>query len=181
MGEIRIAGQTTLDEVSRLPVALLAEAARLSCASLLRNRVTVAEAVSSPAGHGELVAALLVMDAKTIRDEQSRLVEVLFPETSSEWHGGRERIVSTPAGRPVLSVTALLRLDGSRISGCRLAVAGAGLMPMRIPEIEAAVAGGRSDLPHSSLPQFAGAKDAEYCRAMLPVLVNRVVDRCKSV
>jgi len=202
---LRIGALTRLHEISQDPAlrgfagGLVAEAARLSDSSLLRNQATLAGTILSPTGV-ELVSALLVLDAQVqlqsaagpatrhisqIEPESCRraiLTEVILPEPPSGWRTRRERISRTPSDRPILSITAIaLIIDGS-ISGCRIAVAGSELHPIRLRNLESALAGtpGRSEIIDAACSKDATLIDmqgsgAEYRRAMIPVLISRAV------
>ena len=178
---------------------LVAEAARLSGSSLLRNQATLAGTILSPSGV-ELLSTLLVLDAQVllrtadgpitrhisqIETEGCRraiLTEVVLSEPPSGWRIRRERISRTPSDRPIVSVTAVAQVMDESIAGCRIAVAGAELRPIRLRNLEIALAGvpGRPEIidaacrKDSTLCEMQGS-GAEYRSAMIPVLISRAL------
>jgi CO/xanthine dehydrogenase FAD-binding subunit len=206
---LRIGGLTRLEEISNDPTlrgfagGLVSQAARLSCSSLLRNQGTLAGTILSPSG-GELVSVLLALDAlvllQTLEGPVTRhisqlegpescrraiLIEVLCPEPPPGSRIRRERIARTPADRAILSVTAIAQVIDGSIAGCRVSVAGAGLRPMRLRNLETALAGApaRAEIIDSVSRKEAALIEmhdstlagTEYRRAMIPVLISRAV------
>lgn len=202
---LRIGALTRLEEISNNPAlrgfaaGLVAESARLCCSSVLRNQGTLAGTILTPSG-GELVSALLVLDAQVLlqtlegpitrpisqlEPESCRraiLIEVLLPEPPPGSRIRRERIARTPSDRAILSVTATAQVIDGSIAGCRVAIAGAGLRPMRLRNVENALAGApaRAEIIDSACTKEAALiemqdSSAEYRRAMIPVLISRAV------
>ena len=210
---LRIGGLARLEELSKAPAVrafadgLLADAARLTCTSLLRSQATVAGTILSPGANGELASALLVLDAETQLQtlegpmtssishllekpatcQRAILIEVRLPEPPFGSLIRRERIARTPADRSIVSVTVVAQMASGSIAACRIAAAGAGLRPMRLRNVETALAGAvaRVDLIDSALKKEAALLElpdsplasAEYRRAMLPVLISRAMLR----
>lgn len=208
---LRIGALTRLEELSKAPAlrafagGLVAEAARLTCTSLLRNQGTVAGTILSGTANSELASALLVLDAEvqlqTFEGPIARhishllenpetckraiLIEVRIPEPPFGSRINRERIARTPGDRAILSVTAVAQVVGGSIVECRIAVAGAGLRPMRLRNVETVLAGAaaRADIIDSVLRKEVALLEmpdstlasTEYRRAMLPVLISRAV------
>ena len=207
---LRIGGLTRLEEMTRAPAlrafagGLVAEAARLNCTSLLRSQGTLAGTIVSPGAGGELVSALMALDAEALLQtlegpitrhisqlenpetfRRAILIEVRLPEPPFASRIQRERIARTPGDRAILSVTVIAQVVDGLIVGCRVAVTGAGLRPMRLRNVETALTGAtaQADVIDSVLKKEAASIEmpdsalasAEYRRAMLPVLISRAV------
>ena len=208
---LRIGGLTRLEELSRAPAlrafagGLVAEAAGLTCTSLLRSQRTVAGTILSRSTGSELLSALLVLDAEVLLHTLERritchisellenlescrraiLIEVRLPEPPLGSCFNRERIARTPGDQAILSVMAVAQVIGGSIAGCRVAVAGAGIRPMRLRNVESVLAGtpARADVIDSILKTELASIEmpdstlasTEYRRAMLPVLISRAV------
>jgi CO/xanthine dehydrogenase FAD-binding subunit len=208
---LRIGGLTRLEELSKAPAlvafagGLVAEAARLTCTSLLRSQGTLAGTILSRSANGELASALLVLDAEVLLQtlegpitrhishllenpeacKRAILIDVRLTEPPFGWCINRERIARTPGDRAILSVTVVARVVDGSIVECRIAVTGAGLRPMRLRNVEALLAGAaaRADIIDSVLKKEAlllempdnTLASAEYRRAMLPVLISRAI------
>ncbi len=212
---LRIGALTRLETFSADPSVrafaggALAETARTACTSMLRNRETLGGAILSDRLHGELVSALLVLNADLMlhttngpitqpmatlleKPETSEgtaiLCEVRIQEPPADSRLQCERIARTPSDRAVISATALTRVVDQIIIECRIAVAGEGLTPARLYSVEAALAGAAArraavasvlrQAPIVELPD-RDASGAEYRRAMLPVLISRII-RCNG-
>ncbi len=170
-GVWRFGAMTTLADVLRLPPSrmpggrLLAVALDRTGPPTLLNRATLGGAVARPDRAGELVAALLALDARVAlvrRDLSGRIVS----ETHELWEfvarrtallegaiiehlelprspaaTALSRVARTPRDVPIVSVSVALELDGGRC--CRARVAGFGLsdLPCRLRAAESLLEG----------------------------------------
>ena len=197
-------------ELQSFAAGILPDAARHACASLLRNQRTLGGELVAQRSDGELAAALIALDAtartdgpegertSTLADfcrrsrgaeDRSRLkgiiLEVTVPTPPAGCHIRCERIARTPMDRAILIVTAMTRLNRDVIEEIRITLAGCGILPARLTELEARLVGAsaNADLVFSAareaaekiaLPDDHLASSA-YRRAMLPVLTRRSV------
>ncbi len=148
---------------------IVAEAARLSAGSALRQAATIGGALSLRGpdrlgGRGdppELALVLLALDASliyidadgnrtTIAVETTHgapmiggglLVEVMFARVTEGEMGAIMRIARTPRDQAIVAAVAIANSLGGVISRLRLAVSGAGEWPVRLPAVEQALAG----------------------------------------
>jgi CO/xanthine dehydrogenase FAD-binding subunit len=150
-GALLVGALISLETLSNSPSVrafaggILAETARSTCTSVLRNQETLATAILSDRANGELTSALLVLDADLLlqttkgpaawpiatllenpetRERRAIPIEVRIPAPPSGSLLRRERIARTPRDRAILSVTALTRVVDGVIVECRIAVAG---------------------------------------------------------
>jgi CO/xanthine dehydrogenase FAD-binding subunit len=204
---LRIGARTSLETLSSSPPArafaggILADAARAACTSILRNHETVASAILSGRANGELVLALLVLQAEAllqtaqgpmplsdlldhpeVREAPDVLLEVRVPSPPADSRLNCERIARTPGSRSIVSVTALTRIVDGTIVECRVAAAGEGRKPSRLRAVEAALAGAaaRGDAVQPILGKIALAESTDTDgggdrAAMLPVLISRTI------
>lgn len=185
----------------------LAGAARDSCSSLLRNQSTLGGALLRPAANGELAAVFLVLEAEVLieraegssrslladlcQNPDTRISGALMTEIHIPIPGAgacvcRRRIARTPGGRALLAAVALTRVVGGSIAECRVAIAGAGVNPRRLPQLEAELVNASADREAmcDAVMKCVGAAhempdhlqaSAEYRRAVLPTLIRRAL------
>ena len=184
----------------------LTDAARLTITRPLRNQATLAGTLLARDANSELVAPLLVLEAEVLiqRIEGSTtlrladlyedldasiagaiLTEAFVPAPQPEARLHRCRVARTPSDRAILTVAALTFAIEGTIKEVRLAVAGSGLRPRRLGEIESKLKGkraGASDISavlgraiaRMELPQDHTAS-ADYRRSMLQILIQRAI------
>lgn len=167
-GAVRVGAMTPLEQLLRAPELFLAGGGVL-CRAVERTgpptmlvRATLGGALARPERAGELIAALLVLDATVglvrlhdggvLREEvpladflgqplAGALIEsVRIP--AAPVAAGMERVARTPRDLPVVAVAAALRVVDGRCVGVRLAATGlkAGL-PVRLRAAESALEG----------------------------------------
>ncbi len=165
--ELRIGALTRLQQICESPEVcafaggILAGAAQLACASVLRNQSTLAGAIlSRTALSRELFAAMLILDAEVVlhgtggpvvralteRHEDRApcgrdaiLTEVRLRAPRSGVRIGWERIARTPCDQAILSVFTWSRQADDSITECRVSMTGAGMPPRRLPGVEASL------------------------------------------
>jgi CO/xanthine dehydrogenase FAD-binding subunit len=179
-------------------VTLLRGAIRLAGPNTYRNAATVGGSIAARLPDSELLALLLVFDARlnlltpeeremTLADylvaaEQPKglITEVrLRPEVG---RGASERVARTPADYPIVSVTAWASEDGTP----RLAATGIDDRPVRLAAAEEALAAGLTEESRTRAVQAAQEQarhpgdfrgDAGYRADMAAVLTRRVLAR----
>ncbi len=193
-------------EVRHFAGGLLHEAVLRSATSLQLNQATFGGALLSPRTAGELAAALLVLECEVIigkADGSSVMpLPALYENIEAGTRGGillEARITAPPAGvrlgssrvarsprsSPILAVASYAPATELARTEYRIAVAGRGRLPMRMPLLEAALAGKHAD-PVSAQNIAEGFVDSlefekdgqesmEYRRAILPVLIRRAL------
>jgi CO/xanthine dehydrogenase FAD-binding subunit len=159
---------------------------------------------------GALAAALMAIDAtvrtggpegqrtSTLADvyrrfhgarDGTRLKDLILEVTIPELPAGAvircERIARSPMDRAIMIVIAMTRLNRNMIEEIRIVFAGCGMLPARLLELEARLAGtpAHADLVFSAAREAAEAIEvpddhlasSAYRRAMLPVLTRRAV------
>ncbi len=186
---------------------LIARAAHLWGGSVQRNRATLGGALVVAAPGDPLIAALLVSDALVVLYARhgysempmseflprragllaapARIAEVQVPAPNGDTGAGFATVARTPADGPIVMAAAVLRLDGPRCTGARLALGGVGPAVTRLSEVEAMLAGQRisAELIASAAARVADLIDppgdfrgsAEYRRAMACVLSERAL------
>ncbi len=219
-GVIHLGAGVTLQQLvdsvllQSLAGGIVAEGALLAAGSGMRHAATLggalryaqqAAAGAVRDGPPELLVALLVLDAQLVveRGAQGRevvglaeflaagsdtpalLVEVRFTRPGAAAHAAVARVARTPRDQGILAAAALI--DGATV---RLAVAPGGTAPLRLPAIEASLAG--QALTDARLAAAAEAVQAavapvsdfrgsaEYRRAMSGVLLRRALAAAAS-
>lgn len=145
------------------PLRILADGARRWGGGIQRNRATVGGAIATAAANDPLVAALLACDAQVVLfsrsgrrtlpladflpargdllGEPALITEVTVPLPPEPTGYGLTEVARTPSDAPiVLAAAALSRADG-RCTAARLALGGVADTPVRLPEVEAMLAG----------------------------------------
>jgi carbon-monoxide dehydrogenase medium subunit len=173
-GQIRVGAMTPLQELADSDVlrsfagGIVAEAARLSAGSALRQAATVGSALShgsadGQAGRGgppELALVLLALDAALVTAQAggsrvttpfdagtdsspkgSFLAEVNFARADEGEMGALMRIARTPRDQAIMAAVAVVDARDGLVTRLRLAVSGASERPMRLPAVEQAMAG----------------------------------------
>jgi CO/xanthine dehydrogenase FAD-binding subunit len=207
---LRIGAMTPLSELVDSPVVrvfadgVLAEAARLTAGSLLRNQGRLAGALLVRTANADLPTVLLTLDAEVLiqRSEGSTqmplaalyesldirgsvLTEVRVPAPPAGARIRSFRVARSPADQAILTVAALTREVEGVLAECRVAAAGVGPGPKRLLKLESALAAlePATDIFRATVAREAGRLElpgdllasAEYRRAVLPVLVRRAV------
>jgi carbon-monoxide dehydrogenase medium subunit len=175
---------------------LLQKAIRQAGPNTYRNAATAGGTVAARLADGELLAAMLVLDAILLLQkpgpeelslaqylEAAERPDGLITEIRLSWKTGRgssERVARTPADYPIVSITAW-QPDGSPP---RLAATGIDSRPVRLAEAEALLAGGIIDQTVEAAAAAAAKQsthpgdfrgDAQYRAAMAAVLTRRVL------
>jgi carbon-monoxide dehydrogenase medium subunit len=195
------------DENAGLYVGLLRRAAHLWGGGVQRNRATVGGALAVAAPEDPLVAALLVSDAVVVlyarngyrevaltdflprRAEllgsPALIIEVKVSVPPAGAGAGLATVARTPSDSPIVLAAASLQAEGLRCTGARLAVGGVAPTALRLPEIEAMLAGQpvSAGLIASAAARVGDFIDpagdfrgsAEYRRAMAVVLSDRAL------
>jgi carbon-monoxide dehydrogenase medium subunit len=211
---LRIGALTTLRDISASPlvaehVPVLAEACGLVANVRVRNAATIggnvceADYASDPPGvlvaldarvrtrragiTREVAVADLITDFYENSLEPDELVsDVLVPIPPPETQGVYLKYITRSAeDRPCLGVTALVRVSGSRIADCRIAVGAVAGRPLRLPDAEGSA---RGHHPSEELfaqigERYSQAVDpvadvrgsAEYRKEMVAVFVRRAL------
>jgi CO/xanthine dehydrogenase FAD-binding subunit len=141
---------------------ILAEAAHRSAASVLRHQATVGGTVAVGAPADEFLVALLACDAQVTayapvaihlslgeflaRREELRAAHALITEVAlgrprGETRTAMQRVARTRADSPIVCAAAVLTFDGETCIGGRLALGGVADTVLRLPEVEAMLAG----------------------------------------
>ncbi|MGA2262013.1 MAG: FAD binding domain-containing protein [Acidobacteriota bacterium] len=197
-------------ELQSFAAGILPDAARHACASLLRNQRTLGGELMARRSDGELAAALIALDAtvrtggpegqrtSTLADIYRRfcgagdgthlkdiILEVTVPAPPAGVLIRCERIARTPMDRAILIVIAMSRINRNVIEEVRITFAGSGMLPARLPELEARLVGtsANADLVFSAVSEAAETiampddhlASQAYRRAMLCVLTRRSV------
>ncbi|HID87219.1 MAG TPA: hypothetical protein EYP55_07545, partial [Anaerolineae bacterium] len=156
-----IGAMVTLQEMATSPTlraladGLLARTARSSAASLIRNMATLGGTLIAAADTADLPPALLALDARVTlrtpneqhlsladfyaaggRVEGGLLTEVVVPVPPRGTGAAFHKVGRTPADRAIVSVAALVTLEGGLCRKARLAVGGIGPRPARVVEAE---------------------------------------------
>lgn len=177
--------------------ALLREVIQREGPNTYRNAATLGGSIASRLPDSELLAALLVLEARlriagqpgaeeislaaylgANEQEAGLITGIEIPWTHGQ--GATERVARTPADYPIVSIIAWRSADGST----RLAATGIAPRPVRLLAAETAVAAGLSE---ETIPAAANAArdatihpgdfrgDAVYRAAMAEVLTRRVL------
>jgi CO/xanthine dehydrogenase FAD-binding subunit len=201
--------RTTLaqDENAGLYDGLLGKAAHLWGGSVQRNRATVGGALAVAATEDPLVAALLVSDAVVVLYAQdgsrevaladflprragllaapALIVEAMVPVPAAGARAALATVARTPSDSPIVLAAAALEVEGGRCLSARLALGGVAPTAVRLPEVEAMLAGQplSEELIGSAAervgdridPQGDFRGSVEYRRAMACVLSERAL------
>jgi len=194
------------ENAARIYDGLIGRAARLSGGSVQRNRATLGGALAVAATEDPLVAALLVSDALVVlyaRDgyrevaladflprragllaAPALIVEIMVPVPAAG-AGGLAAVARTPADTPIVLAAAALEVEGGRCESARLALGGVAPTAVRLPEVEAMLAGQplSGELIGSAAARAGDRLDPpgdfrgspEYRRAMACVLSERAL------
>ncbi len=210
---VHIGAMTTLqdlylsDLLKKQANGILVDAAYFSATLGLRNLATLAGAITNPDNPPDIALVLMALDAVVTvqKDEkQTRKVTItewmkdcsqvllpgeiirevsFFPQTGSV--GSLIRINRTPRDRAILATAAVLEVEGDVCKTARLALAGANLNPVRLPEVEGLLSGQK--LTSHLLDQAAAAAEKQakpvadyrgsvaYRKAMAGVLSKRAL------
>lgn len=177
---LRLGALTRLATIAETPVirefagGVLADAARLSATSLLRNQSTLVGTLLSHIENGELPPALLVLNSELLirridglitlplsrfyedlnrYSEAAIITEVRVPKPPDNSVVRRHRVARTRTDQAILTVCALTRMANGRIAEARVAGAGLGPLPVRLTDVETALLG----LPAAAAPVEAAA------------------------
>lgn len=204
-GDLRVGAMTRLVDLEttlqdgRLPgdfPRTLREAVHRAGPNTYRNAATLGGVVASRLPDSELLAALLVANARlTMRLPQSETVGITaYVEANSRPQGlitavtitlqpgksAAARVARTPADYPIVSVTGWLPQGGA----ARLAATGIAARPLRLTAVEAACQDGLNEASLGSASAAAAAAtthpgdfrgDAAYRAEMAVVLARRVL------
>lgn len=212
-GRLRIGALVTRSALAEASVVrehvagLLVEAARRWGGNVQRNRATVGGALATAASDDPLVAALLVSDALVLLVSAAGeravpvadflaqraaalaapaiITGVIVPYAASATGAALATVGRTPADAPIVLAAAVLTVAGDRCNHARLALGGVAAAPMRLPAVEAMLAGQAltadliaqaaahaAELVHPA-GDFRGS--AEYRKAMAGVLSERAL------
>jgi carbon-monoxide dehydrogenase medium subunit len=195
------------ENAGRIYDGLLCRAAHLWGGSVQRNRATAGGALAVAAPDDPLIAALLAAGAVVrlyARDgyrEVPRsdflprragllaapavIVEAKVPPPPPGAGAGLAWVARTPSDAPIVLAAAVLQVEGARCTGARLALDGVAPTAVRLPEVEAMLAG---QLVSAALIGAAAVRagdlvdppgdfrgSAEYRRAMARVLSERAL------
>ena len=171
---LRIGSLTPLQDIAEsliiqdFAAGIISKSAQAACTSLMRRWETLAGALLSADSSGELLSALLVLDAEVVfqsakgsfpaplesftgmiagpasSEPPALFAEVRVPVPMAGMRFGRSRIARTSSDRAILSVTASIRMTGDLMGDCLIAMSGAGLKAMRIRSVEAVLAGSQA-------------------------------------
>ncbi|MFP3854107.1 MAG: FAD binding domain-containing protein [Anaerolineales bacterium] len=142
---------------------ILAKAARKTAHQGLRNLATLGAVVEQPDSAPELSAALLACDPELRfyagSDERVALADywspaagqglplelVLNRSQAGAATGSVAWVGRSPMDRAITALAACARIEGGKLSWIRLAVAGDGLRPQRIPSLEKQIIGSKPE------------------------------------
>jgi len=211
-GGLRIGAMTTLTELLDVPGLpkqhpALAQAAGAIADTQIRNRGTVGGTLVDHFAASDLAAVLLICDARLtvagpagrrtvpatgfyspdgpVLDDAEILVSVDVPVVEPTVRVAYERVTERATLAPLVAVAVATLPGGPPGSGwVRIAVTGGTRWPMRIPEAEAALAGGvavgdAADLPVGPDSRFVDgdAVSAAYRAHLTRVLIGRALSR----
>lgn len=193
-GSLRIGATATLANLAAAlaekeagPADLLQQAIHHAGPNTYRNAATIGGTIASRLPDSELLATLLVLDAKielavgesmslvdylAAEERPSSLITAItFPWTAGQ--GRSERVARTPADYPIVSITLWRPTDGT----ARLAATGLGERPFRLTNAEATLddseaAASAAKAANQHPGDFRG--DATYRSEMAAVLTTRV-------
>lgn len=176
------------------PAHLLRGAIRKAGPNTYRNAATLGGVIAGRLPESELLAALLVLEARlhlyTPGEKEMSLGAYLaeeeapaglITEISLPWGpgaGASERVARTPSDTPIVSITVWLPEDGS----ARIAATGTSARPARLGQAEGAMAGGLTEVAIEAAATAAGAAtvhpgdfrgDTSYRAEMAAVLTRR--------
>ncbi|MFE6741900.1 FAD binding domain-containing protein [Streptomyces tubercidicus] len=213
--QVRIGAMTTLREIEQhrelaaaLPV--LRSAAASVAHPHIRARSTLGGSLCHAAPAAELPAVAVALGADivlrsvrgartvpaahfatgagtTVRAPDEILTEVVLPRAGELTYLFSELCTRGSTGYPVAGVCLGLRADNGLIQAARVVAAGCGPVPVRLPGIEAALAGRAIAGPHPGLPAAVvsettqnpapgpGPEDQEYRAEMVGVLLTRAL------
>lgn len=186
---------------------VIAQAAAHWSGSVQRNRATLGGALAIGAGNDALVAALLACDAqvalyareggqqlplahflarrRALLDAPSLILGVEVRAPADPAGAALAAVARTPADAPIVLAVACLTRAGDRCVSARLVVGGVADRPLRLPQVEAALAGRQPAVDgFAEAGKAAGAAvdpagdyrgSAEYRRAMAGVLTQRAL------
>jgi aerobic carbon-monoxide dehydrogenase medium subunit len=194
--------------VTAITSGLLARAAHDTATRTIRNVATIGGTIMAGGPSSDLLAALLVMEATATaasgvvmsvedmvalqRAPQSMklLVEVRLPLPPAPCSGALCRVARLPSDQAIVTVAGVMRAVGGVCQDIRLAAGGVGDAPVRLRAAEDLVRG--SQLDEAITQQAIDAQQtllsppadlrgsAEYRRAMMGVLVRRVIQQCQA-
>ena len=196
------------DAVRGLFDGMVAQAAHRSAGSVLRNQATIGGTVAVAGPADELLVALLACDAQvTVRADvvmvlplaeflarrqgllaaHALITEVAVARPVTGTRAALERVARTPADSAIVCAAAVLSFDGETCSSARLALGGVSDTVLRVPTVEAMLAG------RALSPELikAAAETVEelidppgdfrgsgaYRKAMAGVLLGRALDK----
>ncbi len=169
---LRLGGLITLQEVIDSPSAAtfadhtLAEAARLTSTSVLRNQDTLAGTLLDEEANPELAVLLLVLDSNAVLQklggsttlplaelrgdreagiDGAILTEVFVPAPPPGARIQRCAAARTPLDQAILTVTALTLTVEGVFGEVRIAAGGIRYRPRRLPDLESELAGKRAE------------------------------------
>ena len=202
---IRLGALTPLQTLAASPLlqaladGIVSQAAALAGGLGVRNVASLAGALAPGEGSPEVRLALLALEASIVlRGEATRecglmdlelrdgelIVEARLANRPTA-HGSLQRVGRSPRDQSIVAAAVTLEASGGVCRWARVAVAGAGPQPQRLPEVEALLAGQRPAA--GLLAQVAEAASAAvrphrdyrgsavYRKSMSGVLVRRTV------
>lgn len=207
---VRIGAMTTLQGIATSPLLQgladgpLARTAHSSAASLIRNMATLGGTLIAAADTADLPPALLALDARVTlwapdeqylsladfyasggRVEGGLLTEIVVPMPPKGTGVAFHKVGRTPADQAIISVAALVTVEGGLCRKARLAVGGIGPRPARMVEVEKLLEG--QALTEARLEEVAQAvkahleprsdflASAEYRREVAGVMARRAL------
>lgn len=156
-GLVRLSALAESPEVQAFADGVVADVARATATSLLRNQATLAGSLLTRLPRSEFVPVLLVLDADVTlqraegpeamplvmlydnlyeHTRQAVITEVRLPTLPDGARIRRHRVARSPADQPILSVTALTRVADGTFAEVRIAAAGIGPHPRRLTAVE---------------------------------------------
>jgi CO/xanthine dehydrogenase FAD-binding subunit len=211
-GRMWLGAMTTLQSLASQPSVgalaggLLAEAARRSAPRAIRNMATLGGALVVGGPVDEVVLSLLAMEAhvnlrtptrqttpleaflasrSTIMPDGGLIAEVVLPGVLAKAGGALAGVGSTPRDRPIVNAAVVVVRRGVVIKSVHLALGGVAPVPVRLPSVEAALAGVRLDeatieeaarsVSERVTPETDWRASAAYRREMAGVVAARAL------
>ena len=211
--KLRLGAMATLADISHSEAArdiydgIIAEAAHRCAGSVLRNQATIGGAVAVADPADELLVALLACDARILiyvpealelplsdflaqREEllaeHALITEIAVSRPQRRTGAALQRIARTPADAPIVcAAAALLFGEDGTCTAARLALGGVAVRPLRLPQVEAMLAGqalnerlieeAAAAVPSQLAPPSDFKASGEYRREMAGVLARRAL------
>ncbi len=196
-GALRIGATATLEAVATAPEVrpvadgIIAEAARRSASSALRQQATVAGTLLAAAGYADLPVVLLTLAAQLIVEPGTRALslevvwsepasllagslisEIVVPLPPEGAHFAFQRVSRTPSDRAIVAVAAVQTGDGLRV-----AIGGGLPHPVVLEAPDVAVLPSTNTLPFATDTLASAA----YRRMVAGILIRREIQTLQVV